>query len=197
MRACFSRAACASRDIASCKAAGMITSRISTDCTVTPHGFERSSISCCNSSSMRSRPRNRSVSDFLDDAAQCENLRLDGVMTHLASADDSGQRLFTEQQTTRFESALEVIHSRGHKPKWIHAAASAGALAYPSARGNLVRPGGILYGLWRDVINPATTPLDWRPVMSLRTRVILVKTVPANTPLGYGGTFITARESRI
>jgi alanine racemase len=54
-----------------------------------------------------------------------------------------------------------------------------------------------LYGLWRDVINPATTPLDWRPVMSLRTRVILVKTVPANTPLGYGGTFITARESRI
>ena len=41
MRACFSRAACASRDIASCSAPGMTTSRISTDDTVTPHGFER------------------------------------------------------------------------------------------------------------------------------------------------------------
>src|SRR2546430_17658744 len=63
MRACYSRAACASRDIASCKAAGMITSRISTDWTVTPHGFERSSINFCNSSSMRSRPRKRSLNE--------------------------------------------------------------------------------------------------------------------------------------
>ena len=137
------------------------------------------------------------LNDFLDDAAKSENLRLDGVMTHFASADDTGQRSFTEQQATRFESAIEAIHSRGHQPRWIHAEASAGALAYPHARGNLVRPGGILYGLWRDVISPATTPLDWRPVMSLHTRVVLVKTVPAYTPLGYGGTFTTARESRI
>ena len=40
MRACFSRAACASRDIASCSAPGMTTSRISTDETVTPQGFD-------------------------------------------------------------------------------------------------------------------------------------------------------------
>ena len=62
MRACFSRAACASRDIASCSATGMTTSRISTEDTVTPHGLERWSISCCRSASIRSRPRSRSVS---------------------------------------------------------------------------------------------------------------------------------------
>ena len=62
MRACFSRAACASRDIASCSAFGITTSRISTDCTVMPHGFDRASISCCSSPSIRSRPRSRSVS---------------------------------------------------------------------------------------------------------------------------------------
>ena len=56
MRACFSRDACASRDIASCSDSGITTSRISTDCTVTPQGFERSSISFCSSSSIRSRP---------------------------------------------------------------------------------------------------------------------------------------------
>ena len=137
------------------------------------------------------------LDDFLGDLAQFESLRLDGIMTHLASADDSDQRLFTEQQITRFESAIEAIHSRGLNPSWIHAASSAGALAYPRARGNLVRPGGVLYGLWRDVINSSCTPLDWRPVMSLRTRIALIKTVEAGIPLGYGGTFVTARESRI
>ena len=54
MRACFSRAACASRDIASCSSLGITTSRISTDCTVIPHGLERASISSCSSPSIRS-----------------------------------------------------------------------------------------------------------------------------------------------
>lgn len=134
---------------------------------------------------------------FLDGTAPFESLRLDGVMTHLASADESNQRSFSEQQLDLFERAIEMIYSKGHNPRWVHAASSAGALAYPRARGNLVRPGGVLYGLWRDVISPVTTPLDWRPVMSLHTEIVLVKTVPAGTPLGYGGTFITARESRI
>ena len=63
MRACFSRPAWASRDMASCSESGMITSRISTDCTLTPHGLQRWSMSSCNCSSIFSRPRRRSVSD--------------------------------------------------------------------------------------------------------------------------------------
>lgn len=137
------------------------------------------------------------LDDFLDGVAQFDNLHLDGVMTHFASADDGNQRAFTERQISLFDGAIESIRSRGHKPAWIHAAASAGALAYPAGRFNLVRPGGVLYGLWRDVINPLTPPLDWRPVMSVHTKVVLVKTVPAGTPIGYGGTFITSRETRI
>jgi alanine racemase len=139
---------------------------------------------------------------FLDGVSQFESLRLDGIMTHLASAANSDQDLFTEQQLDLFDRAIEavqswVVRSGGHSPRWIHAASSAGALAYPRARGNLVRPGGVLYGLWRDVISPSTEPLEWRPVMSLRTSIVLVKTVKAGIPLGYGGTFVTARDSRI
>jgi alanine racemase len=137
------------------------------------------------------------LENFLDETSQFESLRLDGVMTHLASADNNDQSLFTEQQISLFDRAVEVVQSWGHRPRWIHSASSAGALSYPRARGNLVRPGGVLYGLWRDVISPSTEPLDWRPVMSLHTRIILVKTVLAGTPLGYGGTFVTSRESRI
>ena len=71
MRACFSRAACASRDIASCSDSGMTTSRISTDCTVTPHGFDRWSMSFCSSSSIRSRPSQQIAErGAADDVAQ-------------------------------------------------------------------------------------------------------------------------------
>jgi alanine racemase len=134
---------------------------------------------------------------FLDGAAAFTHLRLDGVMTHFASADKPDQDEFTRRQLLRFQEALARIRGRGHRPTWIHEANSAATLAYPEARGNLVRPGGVLYGLWRDVVNPQTPALDWRAVLSLRTRIIHLKTVAAGTPLGYGGTFITGRASRI
>jgi alanine racemase len=137
------------------------------------------------------------LDDFLDAVMRFENVRLDGVMTHLASADCHDKAEFTRRQMSLFESAVELVRSRGHRPTWIHEANSAGAHAYPLSRGNLVRLGGVLYGLWRDVTDGSIEPLDWLPVLSLRTRIILLKTVPASAPLGYGGTFVTSRESRI
>jgi len=135
------------------------------------------------------------LDDFLEGAARFENVRLDGLMTHLASADSD--HAFTDKQIAAFNQAVEMVRARGHRPTWIHEANSAGAHAYPQSRGNLVRLGGVLYGLWRDVTNESVAPLDWRPVMSLRTRITFLKTVAAGSPLGYGGTFVTKRESRI
>jgi len=135
------------------------------------------------------------LDDFLEGVARFENVRLDGVMTHLASADSDPA--FTEKQISAFERAVAMVRARGHRPTWIHEANSAGAHAYPQSHGNLVRLGGVLYGLWRDVTNKSVTPLDWRPVMSLRTRITFLKTVAQGSPLGYGGTFVTKRESRI
>jgi alanine racemase len=132
---------------------------------------------------------------FLD--ARFENVRLDGVMTHLASADCEDQQDFTDEQIKSFETAVELVRSKGHKPRWIHAANSAGTHAYPRSRGNLVRLGGVLYGLWRDVTRRSVQPLDWLPVMSLHTRIMLLKSVPSGSQLGYGGTFVTTRESQI
>ena len=137
------------------------------------------------------------LNGFLDGAAGFDNVRLDGVMTHLASADDSDKVEFTDRQIGLFDAAVESVRGCGHRPRWIHEANSAGAHAYPHSRGNLVRLGGVLYGLWRDVTNRSVAPLDWQPVMSLHTRIMFLKTVAAGTPLGYGGTFVTSRESRI
>ncbi|HKP87623.1 MAG TPA: alanine racemase, partial [Blastocatellia bacterium] len=137
------------------------------------------------------------LASFLDGAARFDKVRLDGLMTHIASAEDVDKSEFTEGQMSLFERAVEMVRERGHRPHWIHAANSAASLAYPGGIGNLIRIGGLMYGLWRDVTRPDVEPLDWRPVMSLHTRIVLLKTVPEGTPLGYGSTFVTSRESRI
>jgi alanine racemase len=142
------------------------------------------------------------LSAFLDGAARYTNVKMDGVMTHFASADLPNKVDYTYRQVRLFDEAIEKVLVRGHSPTWIHQANSAATHALPkgaliTGRANLVRLGGSLYGLWRDVTNPTIKPLDWRPVLSLHTRIILLKTVPAGTQLGYGGTFVTRRESRI
>jgi alanine racemase len=134
---------------------------------------------------------------FLSGAARLARVRMDGVMTHFASADAVEGELFTRGQMEKFESAIGKVRRAGFDPAWVHQSNSAVSHSHPGLGGNLVRLGGVLYGLWRDVTNPTAEPLDWRPVMSLRTSIVLLKTVPAGTPLGYGGTFVTERESRI
>jgi len=137
------------------------------------------------------------LDDFLDKARSFKNVRLDGMMTHFASADDPAQDEFTHRQRSLFSDAVAKARANAYTPRWIHEANSAGTHAYPTVITNLVRPGGILYGLWRDSTNTSIEPWGWRSVMSLHSRVELVKTVPAGTALGYGGTFITTRPSRI
>ncbi|HJZ69221.1 MAG TPA: alanine racemase [Blastocatellia bacterium] len=137
------------------------------------------------------------LGSFLNDVGRLKKVKLDGVMTHLASADCLDKREFTEQQISRFEVAVELVRGAGHTPTWMHEANSAATHAYPRSRGSLVRLGGVLYGLWRDVTDHSIEPLDWLPVMSVRTRIMFLKTVQSGCPLGYGGTFVTLRESRI
>jgi alanine racemase len=137
------------------------------------------------------------LNDFLEQASRLKHVRLDGLMTHFASADEPDKVDFTDRQMSLFESAVERARGRGHNPTWIHQANSAATHARPRSRCNLVRLGGVIYGLWRDVTNPTVEPFDWRPVMSVRTRIGLLKTVEEGSPLGYGCTFVTRRESLI
>ncbi|MCI0486219.1 MAG: alanine racemase [Blastocatellia bacterium] len=139
----------------------------------------------------------RELGDFLDHTARFEKVRLEGVMSHFPSADEPEKDEFTNNQMDLLEEAVEMVRARGHNPTWIHQANSAAAHAYPRSHGNLIRIGGVAYGLWRDATSPDVEPLDWQPVMSLHTRIMFLKTVPPGTPLGYGGLFVTERESRV
>jgi alanine racemase len=141
--------------------------------------------------------RGADVQEFCAALSRFQNIRVDGLMTHLAAADDPVQEEFTRTQLARFELAIEIFRQRGYSPNYIHAANSAAAFAYPAARGNIVRPGATLYGFSRDVLQPQTEAARLKPVMSVRTRIMLLKTVGKGEKLGYGLSFETTRESLI
>jgi alanine racemase len=126
-----------------------------------------------------------------------KNLRVDGVMTHFAAADEPGLDCFTEGQLQRFREAVAALRALGHNPTYEHMANSAATFAHPETWGNMVRPGGVLYGLWRDVLPPLAQTPELRPVMSVRSRVTLLKRVHAGETLGYGCTFEAAREMTV
>jgi alanine racemase len=111
-------------------------------------------------------------------------LRLEGLWTHLAVADDPGQDAYTAHQLRRFEEVRDGLARAGIRPDILHAANSAGAIAHPSSRYDLVRCGISLYG------HPPSPALagraDLRPALSLKARVTLVKELGAGERLSYG-----------
>jgi alanine racemase len=114
-----------------------------------------------------------------------------GLMSHLASADIPGDPSVAEQ-TTRFTEAIEAAHAAGLHPRWHHLANTAGTLAHPDTRFDLVRCGIGLYGLC-----PMTDDPGLRPAMTLRATVALAKRVPVGQGVGYGLTYHTTAPSTL
>lgn len=137
------------------------------------------------------------VREFADSLSQLEHLRLEGLMTHFASADDLSQNEFTDLQIQRFHEAVAIFRERGFKPAYLDLANSPGAVAHPDARSNMVRLGGVLYGLGGDVLPRGIEKPTLKPVMSLHTCIADIKHIPAGDSVGYGRTFVAARDSLI
>ena len=141
--------------------------------------------------------RHQATAEFADALAPFKNIRVDGLMTHFAAADDPDKDCFTKDQALRFGDAVKIFRARGFNPTYEDLGNSAGTYAHQEAWGNMVRPGGVLYGLWRDILPPAAEPLPLRPVMSVHSRIMLLKRVAKGETLGYGCTFEASRESMI
>ena len=141
--------------------------------------------------------QSREVPEFCDALKSFENIHVDGLMTHLAAADEHDREDFTKSQLERFQQAVTVFRERGFRPSFVHAANSAATFAFSESWGNLVRPGAALYGFIRDVVPSDIAPPPLRPVMSLYSRIMLLKQVGRGEKLGYGCTFETKRDSMI
>ena len=111
---------------------------------------------------------------------------LEGVFTHLAVADDPDHP-FNAVQLDRFDAVLEALAAAGHRPRWVHAANTAAAIALPRARHQLVRVGIGTYGLLPgDGVRAHIERLGLRPALSLLAQVSHVQRVAAGESVSYG-----------
>jgi alanine racemase len=126
--------------------------------------------------------------------AEHGELRLEGVCTHFAVADEP-ENTYTHVQQQVFEGTLAALEARGFATGRVHACNTAGAITMPSARYDMVRAGIGIYG-----IPPAPAlagAVDLVPAMSVRARVSYVRTYPAHTPMSYGLRYETPATARV
>lgn len=134
---------------------------------------------------------------FFNSLRQYEHLKIEGIYTHFACADEMPDEMSCRQLEV-FERALHKCGVSLNEPRemLLHAANSAAALRYSSARYDLARPGLALYG-----VNPlgsnVAPDVALKPVMTLRSRVTFVKSVPRGATVSYGATWRAERPSRI
>jgi alanine racemase len=133
------------------------------------------------------------VLPFVARLRDLHHLVLDGVMSHPSEAERPASPV-TARQTAEFRAVCAAVETIAGHVRWRHMANSA-LLMLGEPPGNLVRPGIMLYGAPPAPGLPHAGEL--RPVMSLVTAVAFLKRVPPRTPLSYGGTFVTQRESLI
>ncbi len=137
--------------------------------------------------------------------AQLPGLEVEGIFTHFARADEA-DKTPAVIQNERFNEFCEELEEQGIAIPIRHCANSASIMEFPEAAApgdgftRMVRAGIMLYGLYPShemKRPPKRGAMRLCPVMSLKSHVVHLKTVPAGTPIGYGGTFVTERESVI
>ncbi|MBO5030789.1 MAG: alanine racemase [Lachnospiraceae bacterium] len=124
-------------------------------------------------------------------------LEIEGIFTHFAAADEADRTRAYHQMQIFKDYADKVQDSLSIKIPMKHCSNSAGIAEMPEANMDAVRAGIILYGLWPSDVVKADNKIQLQPVLSLKSRVVYVKTVPGGQEISYGGTYTTSRETRV
>ena len=130
---------------------------------------------------------------FVKKALSTPGIEVEGIFTHFARADET-EKQYAEKQYHMFGAFVTQIEQEtGIRIPLVHCSNSAGIVEMPYANMNLVRAGIILYGLWpSDQVSKEI--VDLKPILSLKSHVVYVKTVPAGTQISYGGTYVAETE---
>lgn len=142
------------------------------------------------------------VADAIEDYARLSEMRITGIFSHLAAAEEIDSP-YTMQQLARFERAIAeskpLLDRNGITP-FRHIAASAAAMLWPQTRLDLSRFGIALYGLWPSAATRETMGADalqLEPSMSVHSALAVTRTIAAGEPVGYGNTFVATHEMQI
>jgi alanine racemase len=130
-------------------------------------------------------------------AAHVQDIEIVGVFSHFARADEPGEKQ-NQDQMARFAEMVAKLEALGFSHLIKHLSNSAATLKNHAAAFDMVRTGIALYGLSPDITTLGNSnALSLRPAMQLRAALYLVKDVPAGTPVGYGASESTSRDTRL
>lgn len=134
--------------------------------------------------------------DFIKEVMKLKGISIEGIFTHFARADEKDLTNAKEREKVFADFVKATEEETGIKFLLKHCANSASIISVPESSMDMVRAGVTMYGMWpsdevsRDII-------DLKPTMELISHIVMVKEVPANTPVSYGGTFVTKKTTRI
>jgi alanine racemase len=131
------------------------------------------------------------------DAEHVQDIEIVGVFSHFARADEPAEKQ-NQDQMARFAEMVAKLEALGFSHLIKHLSNSAATLKNHAAAFDMVRTGIALYGLSPDITTLGNSnALSLRPAMQLRAALYLVKDVPAGTPVGYGASESTSRDTRL
>lgn len=133
--------------------------------------------------------------DIIERISHLPNVRLEGMFTHFAKADET-DKSYTMTQHERFMWMKEQIERRGVSIRYFDCDNSAGIIDLPDMRHDLARAGISTYGMYpSDEVKKES--VDLKPALRLVSHVTYVKEVAAGTPISYGGTFVAPEKMKV
>lgn len=127
---------------------------------------------------------------IVKEAAEYEEIVIEGIFTHMARADESDLTSALTQVSVFKDFTEKVENELGINIEFKHISNSAGIIELPQANMDLVRAGIILYGLWPSN-EVSKNKVELKPILSLYARIVHIKDIGIGTPISYGGTFVS------
>lgn len=135
--------------------------------------------------------------DELAYICQLSYLQVEGIFSHLCVCDEQSQasQEYTYYQIEQFQQTLKQLKDKGCLIKKAHLLSSYGLVNYQDYIYDYVRMGILMYGV--DSCFPKQTVFDLKPVLSLKSRIAMVRNVKLNETIGYGRTYTTTHPMKI
>ncbi|MCX6751816.1 MAG: alanine racemase [Candidatus Nomurabacteria bacterium] len=138
---------------------------------------------------------------FFEELKKCKNVKLTGIYAHFANIEDTTSFAHAQRQIDKYTQAIKLAGKFGFKNLQTHISATSGLLVYEKDKGinSLVRLGIGVYGMWpsEHIKYQYKNKLELKSVLSWKTKIAQIKTLPAGSTIGYGLTYMTYVPTKI
>lgn len=132
--------------------------------------------------------------DFLKKLQRLPCLELEGIYTHLATADEEDDT-YAWEQFKKFEGLLKELEEENIYIPLKHISNSAASIKFPAMHLDMVRIGIITYGLYPS--SYCSQKINLKPAMHFKTKILQIKNLPKGSSISYGKTYITSKDTKL